>query len=258
MKTLLLGALLGLGSLQTAYMVGHPTVYAEKTECDICQVDAFKEGDEVIVLPCHPTHIFHSGCINEACKHKTKPTCPLCRAPVTANIESNPRTNAFIRFHQSALKSYSFKPSTSETVPSPSRLVKPDGITKELWDEASDDEKAFMMESAPMPERPAGVSKALWDTLSKEQKALKAKEKALPKARVSQKYIIPSEVGAGLLVGLLMGKELKKRALTPETLFLPLGFLGSEAVLNTINPERTTFSYWQWLGCLAGFVISHT
>ena len=109
-----------------------------------------------------------------------------------------------------------------------------------------------------MPERPTGVSKALWDTLSKEQKALKAKEKALPKARVSQKYIIPSEVGAGLLVGLLMGKELKKRALTPETLFLPLGFLGSEAVLNTINPERTTFSYWQWLGCLAGFVISHT
>ncbi len=106
MKTLLLVALLGLGSLQTAYMAGHPTVYSEKTECDVCQVDEFKEGDEVVVLPCHPRHIFHSRCINKALKDKSIPACPLCRAPVTTNIEVHPHSRAFIRFLPSALSTY--------------------------------------------------------------------------------------------------------------------------------------------------------
>ncbi len=253
MKTLFLGALLGLGSLQTAYMAGHPAVYSEKTECDVCQVDDFKEGDEVVVLPCHPTHIFHSKCISAFFKDKTKPSCPLCRVPVTANIEVHPRSRAFIRFLPSALRTYALKTSTSESVPSPSQLAKPDGITKELWDEASDAEKAFMMESAQVPECPAGISKALWDTLSKEQKALTAKGKAVSKKNAFQKYLIPCEIGAGLLVGALLGRELKKLTLTPTTLFLPLSFLGSEAALNTVYPERaSTYSYWQWMAFVVG------
>ncbi|KAM3140841.1 hypothetical protein pb186bvf_007068 [Paramecium bursaria] len=48
-------------------------------ECHICQQE-FQPDDDVLVLNCHPTHIFHWECLNPWLE--IRDSCPVCRAPV--------------------------------------------------------------------------------------------------------------------------------------------------------------------------------
>lgn len=48
--------------------------------CVIC-TEQFGDDDEIVPLPCNPSHIFHERCI--ATWMETKTQCPNCRAEVT-------------------------------------------------------------------------------------------------------------------------------------------------------------------------------
>jgi len=45
-------------------------------DCPIC-FQSFNIGDDIIILPCSPMHIFHDNCITAWTK--VKPNCPVCR-----------------------------------------------------------------------------------------------------------------------------------------------------------------------------------
>ena len=53
------------------------------TDCVICS-EAFENGDNVLILPCHPKHYFHYNC-GVKCLEK-KPECPLCREDYSEQI----------------------------------------------------------------------------------------------------------------------------------------------------------------------------
>lgn len=46
------------------------------TSCGMCLED-YRPIDELVVLPCHPTHFFHRNCLRDWFKENL--TCPLCR-----------------------------------------------------------------------------------------------------------------------------------------------------------------------------------
>ncbi|OAV95456.1 hypothetical protein PTTG_12202 [Puccinia triticina 1-1 BBBD Race 1] len=49
--------------------------------CTLC-LDQYVEGDDILVLPCHPSHHFHRACIDDWLQaHIPGPNaCPICRA----------------------------------------------------------------------------------------------------------------------------------------------------------------------------------
>ncbi|PLW04699.1 hypothetical protein PCANC_17706 [Puccinia coronata f. sp. avenae] len=46
------------------------------THCGMCLQD-YKPNDQVLILPCHPTHFFHRDCLRDWFKEYLN--CPLCR-----------------------------------------------------------------------------------------------------------------------------------------------------------------------------------
>jgi hypothetical protein len=61
----------------------------ELEECPIC-FEEFGDDEEVIELNCAKGHIFHIQCIKSWLysqkRQNTDYTCPLCRAPINANL----------------------------------------------------------------------------------------------------------------------------------------------------------------------------
>ncbi|KNE90622.1 hypothetical protein PSTG_15940 [Puccinia striiformis f. sp. tritici PST-78] len=51
----------------------------QQPQCSIC-LEAYTEGDIVVVLPCHETHRFHRACATDWLQENS--ICPLCRAPL--------------------------------------------------------------------------------------------------------------------------------------------------------------------------------
>ncbi|CAI2377738.1 unnamed protein product [Moneuplotes crassus] len=66
--------------LNAAQFKFNPEDYRSTKSCTIC-LDDFKQGDNIINLPCHKTHIFHSQCIADWVKENNN--CPLCKTPIT-------------------------------------------------------------------------------------------------------------------------------------------------------------------------------
>ncbi|KAA1129915.1 hypothetical protein PGTUg99_001448 [Puccinia graminis f. sp. tritici] len=62
----------------------------DSTKCTVCLED-YAASDEIVVLPCHPTHHFHRTCIHDWLQTLVPgpPTCPNCRALIFQN-QSNP------------------------------------------------------------------------------------------------------------------------------------------------------------------------
>jgi len=52
-------------------------LYRKEVVCAIC-LDRVKYFHNLIVLPCHYTHVFHDNCIKKWFRQVDK--CPLCRA----------------------------------------------------------------------------------------------------------------------------------------------------------------------------------
>ncbi len=72
----------GAGSDERLYMPIDRSVIPddEDGECGICK-ESLKQGSTPVVLPCHATHHFHTGCLDTWLpEHKT---CPACRAQYT-------------------------------------------------------------------------------------------------------------------------------------------------------------------------------
>ncbi|CAI2377906.1 unnamed protein product [Moneuplotes crassus] len=66
--------------LNAAQFKFNPEDYRSTKECTIC-LEGFKEGDNIINLPCHSTHIFHAQCIADWVRINNN--CPLCKTPIT-------------------------------------------------------------------------------------------------------------------------------------------------------------------------------
>jgi hypothetical protein len=58
-----------------------PNKFKTTKECSICFLE-FDSDSSVTPLPCDIKHYFHTECIETWIK--TKPSCPLCRHPVSA------------------------------------------------------------------------------------------------------------------------------------------------------------------------------
>ncbi|CAI2377585.1 unnamed protein product [Moneuplotes crassus] len=71
---------LGLLLLNAAQFKFNPEDYRSTKSCTICLND-FEQGDNIINLPCHKTHIFHPQCI--AVWVMENKNCPLCKTPIT-------------------------------------------------------------------------------------------------------------------------------------------------------------------------------
>jgi len=55
-------------------------IFKTSKECVICMED-FKEGDQIVVLPCDPRHYFHDNCIESWFTNNG--ICPICRTTIT-------------------------------------------------------------------------------------------------------------------------------------------------------------------------------
>ena len=58
-------------------------VEAGGADCLIC-LQAFTEGEELVLLPCGSEHTFHEGCVMQWLRQK--PTCPACNRGCRSNI----------------------------------------------------------------------------------------------------------------------------------------------------------------------------
>ena len=58
-------------------------VEAGGADCLIC-LQAFTEGEELVLLPCGSEHTFHEGCVMQWLRQK--PTCPACNRDCRSNI----------------------------------------------------------------------------------------------------------------------------------------------------------------------------
>lgn len=84
MKKILLGALLGLGTLQTTYGMYLP-VYSDNTQCPIC-IEDFERGEPVICLTCcSQPHPHHAACIAKWAATQRNASCSQCRGVETNN-----------------------------------------------------------------------------------------------------------------------------------------------------------------------------
>jgi hypothetical protein len=65
----------------------NPNDYSVDDVCPIC-ITEFEKDQNIINLPCNKGHIFHEDCIGEWIRRDN--TCPLCKAPITADSIQNP------------------------------------------------------------------------------------------------------------------------------------------------------------------------
>lgn len=159
--------------------------------------------------------------------------------------------------------------SAVEASPAPRRSVtfspsvRPEGITQALWETLSAAERQFIAQS--IKERGRELGRSLVSTAAdycrrignkdgKKESSSASDQKGL----LSPKYIPASELAAGLLVGFLTGRELKKWALSQTLLYPVVSVPASYAALNKLHPERTNpASKWLAAGLFTGGTIGY-
>jgi Ring finger domain len=280
MKRLLIAALLGLGSLQTTTMMTAGHVESEKiTECPICWED-FQEGEEVVALPCFKTHLFHHKCLIGSYDGKTgsRAHCPTCREEFLKEDIVTRANGTFVKFREKAVSRYSAAGPEEKREISSSSLVRPVGITQELWDTAPEAEKLFILQSIEQASREEREREQLCLALladkAEGEKSTRNRsffEKAYDfgsslfssdarkskEVEHSEKYAPATEFVAGTLVGFLVGREIKRNALTVSSLAVPVSVLSSQALLRKLYPQRPIPGSWQLTGAAGGFVLGY-
>ena len=57
----------------------HKNSSSNDTECVVC-LDNFNDGDEIVMLKCHDSHIYHEKCMLEWIERSQ--LCPICRKEI--------------------------------------------------------------------------------------------------------------------------------------------------------------------------------
>lgn len=156
--------------------------------------------------------------------------------------------------------------SAVDTTPAPRRVtfapdVRPEGISQALWNSLSPEQRLFIAQSvteqaSARKEQDHSLFTTAGDycrrIVNKDDKKKSSSEKG------STDYIPASELAAGLLMGFLAGRELKKREWSHSLLYPVVSVPASYAALNKINPERNSpVSKWLLGGLVAGGTIGY-
>jgi len=65
--------------LENASLLGNKKKQNENAYCSVC-CETYQSGEKLRILRCHPSHHFHSDCIDRWLAFNA--TCPLCRKPI--------------------------------------------------------------------------------------------------------------------------------------------------------------------------------